>query len=614
MVLKENESKEFHYGGDLLMVRRFRTLGKLCSIIIYGGSSVNVASLRLVEKFSIFTFLHPNLISCNDIGGRQTNCFVIWFLWKPHDGVTNRFSFEHIRLKVILKPLSSLEVFKDQHKMKKKKREEERKESDKVERAKRKEREREKNKEKSKSLRGNKEVKRVESTKEKEKNECENSMLEDFKDVFLKYVLYGLPSLRGIEHHIDLTLGATFPNRTAYRANPKESKEIQKHVGKLIEKSWVRKNMSPCFMTIILIPKKDGTWRMCMDYRLINVVMWLPSNKGKTKYGLYECLVMLFDLTNAPNTFMRLMNHVLRSLIGKCMVVYFDDIFVYSTYVDDHIMHVKSVLELLRKECLYVNLKRCTFCTNKVIFWSFVGSHGVKVDEEKVKVIQSWPTRKSMSDVRSFRGLASFYLCFVKDFSTIVALLNEILKKNVGFKWEESQEKAFQVLKDRLTHALILALPNFTKSFELECDAINVGINKDTLFHILVKNLKVHNLIILLMIKSYMLYDHESLKPLRARNKLNKRHAKWVERHALLTMLETKLLGFEELYIEDDDFKETFDLCANLANGGFYKHDWFLYKEKRLCESKSSIRKLVVKETHENVQWVTLGNLRPLRS
>jgi len=138
----------------------------------------------------------------------------------------------------------------------------------------------------------------------------------------------------------------------------------------------------------------------------------------KLSFGLYEWMVMPFGLTNAPSTFMRLMNNVLRHFIGKFVVVYFDDILIYSKTRDDHIEHLRSVLEMLRKESLYANRDKCTLCTNQVVFLGFVvSSKGVQVDEEKVKAIRDWPAPKNVSEVRSFHGLVSFYWQFVKDFS-----------------------------------------------------------------------------------------------------------------------------------------------------------------------------------------------------
>jgi hypothetical protein len=144
----------------------------------------------------------------------------------------------------------------------------------------------------------------------------------------------------------------------------------------------------------------------------------------KTKYGLYEWLVIPFGLTGAPSTFMRLMNHVLRAFIGKFAVVYFDDILIYSKEIDEHIGHLRQVLDVLRKESLYANLKKSDFCMDKIVFLGYVvRAKGIEMDEAKVKAIQEWPTPKSIIEVKSFHGLASFYRRFVKDFSTIVSPL-----------------------------------------------------------------------------------------------------------------------------------------------------------------------------------------------
>jgi len=156
----------------------------------------------------------------------------------------------------------------------------------------------------------------------------------------------------------------------------------------------------------------------------------------KTKFGLYEWLVMSFDLTNAPSTFMRLMNEVLRAFIGKFVVVYFDDILIYSTTFDDHIDHLRAVFTILHDACLFGNLAKCTFCTDHVSFLGYVVTpQGIEVDETKIEAIKGWPIPQMITQVRSFLGLAGFYRRFVKDFSTISAPLNELTKKGVAFQW-----------------------------------------------------------------------------------------------------------------------------------------------------------------------------------
>ncbi len=197
----------------------------------------------------------------------------------------------------------------------------------------------------------------------------------------------------------------------------------------------------------------------------------------KTKYGLYEWLVMPFGLTNAPSTFMRLMNHVFRAFIGKFVVVYFDDILVYSKTLNEHVEHLRMVFNVLKEEQLYANLQKCTFCMESVVFLGFVvSSNGISVDMDKVRAIRDWPTPRNANEVRSFHGLASFYRRFVQNFNTIDAPLNELVKKNITFRWTDLHEKAFNTLKDKLTNAPLLSLPNFEKVFEVKCDASGVGI------------------------------------------------------------------------------------------------------------------------------------------
>jgi hypothetical protein len=374
-----------------------------------------------------------------------------------HDGFKNRYSFVKDSRTVTLVPLTPRQVYEDQVKLK---RENELKKNCETESSKKedeKESERKKESEKKKE--------RVTNMSEKQKKQvsfyakasdvksafyanqsifvllykeaCFNtnkldeslpsvvvSLLQEYEDVFPNDVPNGLPPIRGIEHQIDFVPGATIPNRPAYRSNLEETKELQRHVEELLAQGHVRESMSPCAVSVLLVPKKDGTWRMCVDCKAINNITvkyrhpiprlddMLDELHGssiltkidlkiacKTKYGLYEWLVMPFSLTNAPITFMRLMNHALRSFLGRFVVVYFDDILVYSKSLDEHIKHLHYVLAVLRKEKLYANLKTCYFCLDKVVFLGYlVSGKGLAVDEEKVKAIKEWPTPKSITE------------------------------------------------------------------------------------------------------------------------------------------------------------------------------------------------------------------------
>uniref|UniRef100_A0A2N9ENW8 RNA-directed DNA polymerase n=1 Tax=Fagus sylvatica TaxID=28930 RepID=A0A2N9ENW8_FAGSY len=642
-----------------------------------------------------------------------------------HDGFKNRYSFVKDSRTVTLVPLTPRQVYEDQVKLK---RENELKKNCETESSKKedeKESERKKESEKKKE--------RVTNTSEQQKKQvsfyakasdvksafyanqpifvllykeaCFNtneldeslpsvvvSLLQEYEDVFPNDVPSGLPPIRGIEHQIDFVPGATIPNRPAYRSNPEETKELQRQVEELLAKGHVRESMSPCAVPVLLVPKKDGTWRMCVDCRAINNITvkyrhpiprlddmldelhgsciftkidlksgyhQIRMKEGdewktafKTKYGLYEWLVMPFGLTNAPSTFMRLMNHALRAFLGRFVVVYFDDILVYSKSLDEHIDHLHCVLTVLRKEKLYANLKKCSFCLDKVVFLGFVvGAKGIAVDEEKVKAIKEWPTPKSITEVRSFHGLASFYRRFVKDFSTLAAPLTEIVKKSVGFKWGSEQDRAFIEIKERLCGAPLLALPDFSKTFEIECDASGIGIGAvlmqekrpiayfseklngaalnyptyDKELYALVRALETWQHY--LWPKEFVIHtDHESLKHLKGQGKLNRRHAQWMEfietfpyvikykqgkenivadalsrRYALISTLNAKLLGFEyvkELYVNDDDFASVFAACEKAAFGKFYRLDGYLFRENRLCVPNSSMRELLVREAH----------------
>ncbi|GJT09295.1 putative nucleotidyltransferase, ribonuclease H [Tanacetum coccineum] len=173
---------------------------------------------------------------------------------------------------------------------------------------------------------------------------------------------------------------------------------------------------------------------------------------------------------------MRVMNQLLRPFIGKFVVVYFDDILIYSASFSEHVSHVRQVLTLLRKDSFYAATKKCVFMTPKVLFLGYVVSgEGIQVDESKVAAVQEWPTPTTITEVQSFHGLASFYRRFIPNFSSIMAPLTDCMKGK-SFVWTEEAESAFQVVKEKLTTTPILVLPDFSKVFGLHTDASKVAI------------------------------------------------------------------------------------------------------------------------------------------
>jgi hypothetical protein len=285
-----------------------------------------------------------------------------------------------------------------------------------------------------------------------------------------------------------------------------------------MDKGLVRESLSPCVVPTVLSSKKDGGWRMCTDSRDINKIIirygfplpmmddlmdclsgaiffskidlksgyhQIRMREGdewkttfKTNEGLYEWLVIPFGLTNAPSTFMRLMNEVLKDFIGKFVIVYLDDILIFSKTEEEHLRNLTLVMRRLQQEKLLINLKKSSFIKKELIDLGFViCSNELKMDPEKVKEIRDCSSPKNINEVRSFHGLAIFYQKFIKNFSGISAPMMDVVKKrHKSFHWIEEAKKSFKLLKEKITGQPVLVLPYFSKLFQGICDASGFAI------------------------------------------------------------------------------------------------------------------------------------------
>ena len=203
----------------------------------------------------------------------------------------------------------------------------------------------------------------------------------------------------------------------------------------------------------------------------------IPKTAFRTRYGHYEFLVMSFGLTNAPAAFMDLMTRVFRPYLDLFVIVFIDDILVYSRSRSEHEQHLRIVLQTLRDQRLYAKFSKCQVWLDSVAFLGHVVSkEGIMVDPAKIEAIRDWHRPTSVTEVRSFVGLASYYRRFVEGFSTIAAPLTRLTRVDVPFVWSEECEASFLRLKELLTTAPILTLPVEGEGFTVYCDASGVGL------------------------------------------------------------------------------------------------------------------------------------------
>jgi hypothetical protein len=201
----------------------------------------------------------------------------------------------------------------------------------------------------------------------------------------------------------------------------------------------------------------------------------IPKTAFRTHEGHYDFLVMPFGLCNAPSTFQSLMNHVFHPFLCPFVLVFFDDILIYRKTWTDHLSHVDRVLHLLSQHQLFLKQSKCDFGTSEVEYLGhMVGKDGVRVDPKKIEAMQDWPHPKTLKSLCRFIGLTGYYRKFLKNYGKIVAPLTTLLKKN-SFTWTPVVSQSFQTLKMAMCTTPVLALPNFTKTFVLECDALRKG-------------------------------------------------------------------------------------------------------------------------------------------
>ena len=431
------------------------------------------------------------------------------------------------------------------------------------------------------------------------KNTPFKHILHQYRDVFPDDLPKGLPPTRDVDHKIELVSGSTPPSRATYRMSPKELDELKKQLQELTDHGFIQPSKSPYGAPVLFVKKKDGSIRMCIDYRGLNKVTIknkyplpridelldrlngakyfskidlrsgyhqvriaeedVPKTAFRTRYGHFEYLVMPFGLTNAPATFMHLMQRIFQGYLDDFVIVFLDDILIFSRTMEEHEVHVRKVLDVLRQNKLYAKASKCEFAKAKISFLGhMISRDGISMEEDKLKAIVEWPTPKDVHDIRSFLGLAGYYRRFVAGFSEVAMPISELVKKDVPFVWSDKQEQAFCKLKHIMTHAPVLIVPDISLPFTVTTDAsgyaVGATLSQDQgkglqpvafmskKMLAAERNYPVHEQELLAIVcalrewrhylhgsKFTIITDHKSLKFIRTQPNLSSRQARWSE-------------------------------------------------------------------------------------
>jgi hypothetical protein len=326
-----------------------------------------------------------------------------------------------------------------------------------------------------------------------------------------------LPPHRPFDHRIQLFPATTPVNRKPYRYNPTQKDEIEKQIKEMLSRGIIQPSHNLYSSPVLLVEKKDGGWRFCVDYRHVNAITvkdkyplpivdelldelagahWftkLDLRSGYhqirvvlgdeykttfwTHHGHWEFKVMPFGLTNAPATFQAAMNDIFAPLMRKSVLVFMDDILVYSKTLEAHKEHLTEVFRLLQDNKLYIKMSKCSFAQPSLEYLGhIISASGVATDPSKIIAVRDWPIPANVKQLRGFLGLSGYYRKFIRHYGSISKPLTELLKKNIPFIWSPPAQQAFLTLKEALINAPVLALPDFSKPFSLETDASDVGI------------------------------------------------------------------------------------------------------------------------------------------
>lgn len=339
----------------------------------------------------------------------------------------------------------------------------------------------------------------------------------DLGEVFSKHRALSLPPHRPYDCAIDLLPGASLPSSRLYNLSRPEHDTMEKYISDSLAAGIIRPSSSPVGAGFFFVTKKDQTLRPCIDYRGLNnitiknkyplpllssafeplhgakiftkldlrnayhLVRIRDGDEWKTAFntplGHFEYLVMPFGLTNAPAVFQALVNDVLRDFLNRFVFVYLDDILIFSHSPEEHVLHVRQVLQRLLENKLFVKSEKCEFNKSSVSFLGYVIESGqVRTDPEKVRAVAEWPRPENLKQLQRFLGFANFYRRFIRNYSQVAAPLTRLTSTKVSFKWNVEAEEAFQELKGRFISAPILVHPDPSRQFVVEVDASDIGV------------------------------------------------------------------------------------------------------------------------------------------